>query len=234
LILIARRQSRLEALKEELTRKHSIKVEILAHDLSQPEAPQQIYKKVKEKDMVVHYLINNAGFGQLGRFEQMDWQRIQDMIQVNITALTHLTHLFLKDMIARNEGKILNVASSAGMVPGGPLMSVYYATKAYVLSFSRGLAGELEERNITVTALCPGATKTEFCETANMQKSKLFQNVKFSARKVAEDGYKAMLEGQLVKTSALDFGTSLGLKLMPFVSDKIILRQIRALQEEKS
>ncbi len=234
LILVARRQKRLEALKEELAKKHGVRVEIVVSDLSQPQAAQQIYQQVKEKNLEVHYLINNAGFGQLGRFEEMDWQRIQDMIQVNITSLTQLTHLFLKEMVVRNEGKILNVASSAGMVPGGPLMSVYYATKAYVLSFSKGLAGELDGRNVTVTALCPGATKTEFDVAANLQKSKLFQNVKFTARQVAEDGYNAMLKGQLVKTSALDFGTRLGLKLMPFVMDKIILRQIRSLQEERS
>ena len=137
----------------------------------------------------------------------------------------------IRDRIKRGSGKVLNVASSAGLIPGGPLQSVYFATKAYVLSFSQGLAGELENKGVTVTALCPGATETEFEKTANLEKTKLFAGKTFSSDEVASDGYNAMMNGDLKCLTALTSSQRVTMKMIPFVPTKMILKQIKDLQE---
>ncbi len=185
---------------------------------------------MQKRNIEINYLINNAGFGGQGYFHERPWQKDHDMIMVNIMALTALTRLFLPTMIARNEGRILHVASSARLVPG-PLQAVYYATKAYVLSFSQGLAGELMDTPITVTALAPGATATEFSNTADLEKTKLFSGKMFSADEVARDGYQAMLDGTLVKLSALSIFQKINLKLAPLVPTKMVLKQVKDLQQ---
>ena len=136
-------------------------------------------------------------------------------------------------MVNRNSGKILNVASSAGLIPGGPLQSVYFATKAYVISFSQGLAGELLDKNITVTALCPGATATEFEKTANLENTELFSGKTFSAEEVAKDGYEAMMNDDLKCLTALTAFQKLNIKAIPLVPTKMVLKQIKGMQENR-
>ncbi|MEO1518481.1 MAG: SDR family oxidoreductase [Bacteroidota bacterium] len=233
LILIARRQNKLEALKEELEKAHGIQVTIMAKDLSVHNAAEDVYQALQEKNIAVDYLINNAGFGGQGYFHEREWVKDQTMIQLNILALTHLTRLFLPAMVARKSGRILNVASSAGLVPGGPLQSVYFATKAYVISFTNGLAGELEGTGVTATSLCPGATATEFSQRGGLDKTELFKGRVFSSYDVAKDGYEAMLNGELVKLTALEMAAKISIKMSPLVPRKIVLRQIKEMQKIK-
>jgi short-subunit dehydrogenase len=170
----------------------------LCLDLSSPESITEVWNWSQSLAAQVGYLVNNAGFGQFGQFSQIPWQNQQKMIAVNITALTGLTHYFLPPMIERQKGKILNLASIAALQPG-PMLSVYSATKAYVLSFSQALAEELAESGITVTALCPGPTRSNFEFTAGAQNSGHYRDQKLpSAREVAEFGYRALQKGRRV------------------------------------
>jgi short-subunit dehydrogenase len=150
---------------------------------------------VTRRGLRVDALINNAGFGAYGHFKDIPWQTEAEMIQVNITAVTHLTRLFLSGMVERRYGRIMNVASTAGFQPG-PLMAVYYATKAYVISFSEAIANELKGSGVTVTCLAPGATATEFAARADMEQSRLFKMARMSSIDVARTGYKAMMKGK--------------------------------------
>jgi hypothetical protein len=158
LIIVARSSDKLQALKSELEQKYSIRVHVIARDLSLAEAPMEIYQEVKRAGLMPDYLINNAGFGGIGRFDQREWGNDLTMIHLNITALTALCRFFLPDFVARNSGKILNVSSTASLMPG-PLQAVYYATKAYVTSFSNAIAEELHATNVTVLRLCPEPPK---------------------------------------------------------------------------
>ena len=161
LVVVARRREKLEELKSDLESKHSIKVTVIIKDLTQPEAAREVYDEVKRMGLDVEYLINNAGFGGRGKFHERRWEDDLSMINLNIVALTALTRFFLPDFVARNSGRILNVSSTACFMPG-PLQAVYYASKAYVTFFSNAIAEELHDTNITVTALLPGATESEF------------------------------------------------------------------------
>jgi short-subunit dehydrogenase len=173
-ILVARGRAELETLATALATKHGVKALVLPADLSQPNAAADLWKRVSALAVKVDVLINNAGFGLLGPFRETPIQRELEMIQVNITALTELTKLALPPMLERRRGWILNVGSTAGFVPG-PLMSVYYASKAYVLSFSEALVAELAGTGVSVTVLCPGPTRTQFSSTAHSSDSKLFE-----------------------------------------------------------
>ena len=150
------------------------------------------------------------------------------MINLNITALTALTRFFLPDFVKRNSGKILNVSSTASYLPG-PLQAVYYATKAYVSFFSNAVAEELSDTDITVTALLPGATSTEFGKISGMDKTVLFAKTA-SPRKVAEDGYEGMLKGKLNVVSGITFSQKIMFAILPFIPKKIILRQVHSMQ----
>lgn len=197
-ILVARSIEKLEALKTEIESSFKVNAWVYAIDLSLPESPQTLYNQIIADHLEVEYLINNAGFGLFGPFAETDWQREKDMIQLNITCLTELTKLFLPDMIARKSGRIMNVASVASFLPG-PLMSVYYATKAYVLHFSEAIDNEVRLYNIRVTALCPGATESGFQNAADLGDSKLFANKKLpTSKQVAIYGHKQMLKGKTV------------------------------------
>lgn len=165
LVLVARRGARLRDLAAELASQHRVRSTVIRVDLADPGTPPEIARSVAAAGLEIRYLVNNAGYGLAGRFAETDITNELRMIQVNVRALTHLTKLFLPGMLARHEGAILNVASTAGFVPG-PLMAVYYATKAYVISFSEALAEELTGSGATVTVLCPGATRTEFWAVA--------------------------------------------------------------------
>lgn len=228
LVIIARSEDKLNTLKTELESEHNINVIVIAKDLTDENATQEIYDELKAANIQIDYLINNAGFGGIGRFDKRDLQKDLAMIQLNISALTALTHHFLQDFVTRNKGKILNVSSTASLM-AGPYQAVYYATKAYVTSFSNAVAEELRDTNITVTALMPGATETDFGKTSGMDKTELFENTA-SPREVAEDGYNAMLNGDLDVISGLTFLQKIMMKILPFIPKKMLLKRIGDMQ----
>ena len=198
IVLVARKRDTLEGAAGQLEGKFNVTAHVFAADLRREEAPQAIFDFLRNENIPIEILVNNAGFGLGGEFAETDINRELEMIQVNIAALTQLTKLFLPAMIKRKSGRILNVASTAAFQPG-PLMSVYYATKAYVLSFSEALAEELRESGVTVTTLCPGPTKTDFASTAQVGHSRLFTLFGVAdAASVAEFGYQAMMQGKRV------------------------------------
>lgn len=196
LVLVARNRDTLEAAAGQLEGTFGITAHVFASDLKRAESPQTIFDFLTNEGIAVDALVNNAGFGLGGEFVETELQRELDMIQVNIAALTHLTKLFVPGMVKRQSGRVLNVASTAAFQPG-PLMAVYYATKAYVLSFSEALAEELRNTGVTVTALCPGPTGTAFGEVAQVASSRLFKAFGVAdAAGVAEYGFEAMIHGK--------------------------------------
>ncbi len=204
-ILVARTEERLRAVAEELEQVFKIKAHAHPADLSQPIAPQQIFDALTAQNLRVDFLVNNAGFGTNGRFTETSLHTELEMIQVNVSALVALTKLFLPDMVTRKSGRVMNVASTAAFQPG-PYMAIYCATKAFVLSFSEAIATELQGTGVTVTAVCPGATSTEFqarsgTEDIPLIKSKLSSVMK--AEPVAQIGYKAMMRGERVCVTGL-------------------------------
>jgi len=231
LVLIARRKNKLEQLKQELESIYDIKVEIIIKDLSYINAAQEIYDEVIQKGIQIEYLINNAGYGALGKFHELDLNRQVSMINLNITVLTVLTRLFLPDFVKRNSGKILNTSSTASFMPG-PLQAVYFATKAYVTFFSNALSEELHDTNITVTNLMPGATESEFGATSGMDKTEMFQKT-VSSQSVAQDGYDGMMNGKIDVISGLKPMQKVMMTMIPFTPKKMILKQVRKMQETK-
>lgn len=195
LVLVARNREQLEKLADELQKEHGISALVLNKDLSSATAAQELFHEIESRNIKVDFLVNNAGFGMNELFHKMPLNHVLDMIQVNISALTQLTHLFLHDMIARNAGKVLNIASTAAFMPG-PTQAVYFATKAYVLHFSEAIAHELQGTKVSVTAYCPGPTHTGFAKRARMTDSPLFKLNVMSARTVAEDAYRTMMQGK--------------------------------------
>jgi short-subunit dehydrogenase len=193
LVLVARNQSRLEALAHELESGSGIRAMVVAEDLSKPDAAEKIF--ARSKGTPVSILVNNAGFGNYGEFAATDLAVSTGMMQVNMTTLVQLTHLFLQPMLVARGGRILNVASTAAFQPG-PTVSIYYASKAFVYSFSYALAVELEVTGVTVTALCPGMTRTEFFQRAHIRENGGWPMM--DARKVAELGYRGMMQGKRV------------------------------------
>ncbi len=197
LVLTARRVERLKQLADELGKAHNTTVHILRMDLAQPHAGNALWQAISACTPNIDVLVNNAGIGDACSFAGEEPEVIERMIHLNIYALTSLTRHALPQMIARGHGKILNVASLASFQPGGPGMSVYYATKSYVLSFSRGIRCELRGSGVSITALCPGATRTEFEETAGAQHTLLFHWAKpMEASAVARAGYRALQSGR--------------------------------------
>ncbi|MHC1685414.1 MAG: SDR family NAD(P)-dependent oxidoreductase [Clostridiaceae bacterium] len=197
LILIARNQSELIKIKELLTSQYSIEVHIIVKDLKDNNSAEEIYKEIDELELNVDELINNAGVGSFGSFNDINKDIDLDMINVNIYSLTYLIKLVLPKMIENNKGKILNVASTAAFMPG-PFMAVYYASKSYVLLLSEALASELKNTNVTVSVLCPGPTKTNFQSRAKMKKSDFVKAGVMDAKTVARMGYEGMKRGKRV------------------------------------
>lgn len=190
-ILLARTEDALHEVGRGLEAEHGVDTHVISADLSVPGAASDVDAELQQRGLTVDVLVNNAGFGVRGAFVDLDAEQQIDMIRVNVMALTHLTHQLLPDMVDRNVGGILNVASTAAFQPG-PHMSVYYATKAYVLSFSEGLTEEVADRDVTVTCLAPGPTRTSFVDRAQMEESRLFTvGSVMSPRTVAEVGYDA-------------------------------------------
>ena len=228
-IIVARRVEKLNALKAEIEQKHGTKVMVIVKDLARPTAAKEIYDEVNKAGIDVEYLINNAGFGGHGKFHERAWEKDLAMINVNIVALTALTRLFLPEMVRRNSGRILNVSSTAALLPAGPLQAVYFATKAFVTSFSNALQAELQDSKVTVTALMPGATETEFAKTSGMDKTDLF-NKTFSARMVAEKGYNGMSKGKMDVIAGLTFGQRMMMGMIPMTPKKMLISQVRKMQ----
>jgi short-subunit dehydrogenase len=203
LVLVARNRDSLEAAAGQIEGKFDVKAHVFAADLRRREAPEEIFDFLRNDSIPIQILVNNAGFGLGGEFSETELTRELEMIQVNIAALTHLTKLFLPGMIRAKTGHVMNLASTAAFQPG-PLMAVYYATKAYVLSFSEALAEELRNTGVTVTALCPGPTRSDFATVAHVGESRLFSMFGVAdAADVAEYGVRAMMQGQRVAIPGL-------------------------------
>ncbi|HEY6338153.1 MAG TPA: SDR family oxidoreductase [Candidatus Sulfotelmatobacter sp.] len=201
LVLVARSGEKLNQLATDLQTQHGILVTVVPVDLLDPSAPKFLFDQLRRERVDVDVLINNAGFGAHGEFAQMPEAEILDQIQLNITALTRLTKLFLAPMIERRSGRIMNVASTAAFQPG-PLMAVYYASKAYVLSFSEALANELRGSGITICCFCPGATNTGFAKRAGVEGSRLFKQIgAMKVETVARDGYRGLMAGRTLVIS---------------------------------
>ena len=195
LVLVARNQAQLEKVAAEMRTLGSPQVSVLAKDLGALEAPDEIFAETQRRKITVDFLVNNAAFGERGPFLKTNLDNELEMVQVNVVALLHLTKLYLPGMVQRRFGRIMQVASTAAFQPG-PFMSVYYATKAFVLSFSEATFEELRDSGVTVTALCPGATTTGFAARAGMQNSKLFKLRVMDAKTVAEIGYRGFMAGK--------------------------------------
>ena len=195
LVLTSRLESELQELASELVATHNVDVQVVAADLEQPDAAQSIHDAARKDDRNVDILVNNAGLGFRGRFQDIPIERDISIVRVNIEAVVRLTKLFLPSMLERQSGRILNTASVAGFEPG-PLLAVYHASKAFVLSFSEALATELRDEGISVTALCPGPTDTDFFPKADMLDTRAFQKAHvMSPQKVAEIGYHSLMRG---------------------------------------
>lgn len=212
LVLVARRRDKLDQLAAELRQAHGIRTTVIAADLTDPKAPQHLYEELLRAGIEVEFLVNNAGFGANGAFAELELTRQLDMVELNIKALMHLTGLVLPAMIARRSGRVLNVGSSAGFLPG-PFMATYYASKAFVLSFTEALAYELRGTGVTATVLCPGPTETEFAQVSGAGNAALFKTAA-SAASVARYGYRCMLAGRTVA--------------VPGITMKLALQSLRA------
>lgn len=230
LVLVARRRDALEALAGTLEGKHGITATVIVDDLGDPEAPERIFAAVRDARIEVDVLVNNAGFGLGGEFSETPIEREITMVQVNVTALMHLTKLFVAPMLKRRAGYVLNVASTAAFFPG-PLQSVYYASKAFVLSFSQAVAEELAPSGISVTCLCPGPTETEFAQVAKMKSVRLPTLDIAEADDVAEFGYRAMMAGWRVAVPGAK--NKLLVQVQRLVPRRIISRAVKKMQERR-
>lgn len=228
LVLVARTADKLRQLASELEKAHGTRSLVLATDLTEPGSPAYILDQTSRAGITVDVLVNNAGFGQYGLFAENDLDECLHQIQLNVTTLTHLTRLYLPEMLERKSGRILNVASTAAFQPG-PLMAVYFATKAYVLHLSEALSNELQGTGVTVTCLCPGATATEFHKRANATGMRFLRMGSMDARTVAEDGYRAFIAGKPVVISGLK--NWLVAQSVRFSPRNTVTAVVRAMQE---
>ena len=231
LVLVARNHDALNALAEELRKKHSIEIVILPADLSLPEAPRQILEKLAAQKIPVDVLVNNAGFGLHGSFVELPQERQLEIVRVNVMALVELTGLFLPGMIQRRGGGILNVGSVAGFVPG-PYMAIYYASKAFVQSYSEALAEELDGTGVVVNVLCPGPTTTNFGKVARGGKTRPVQSKSMTAEAVAKHGHSAFRNGKVIavpglKNKTLVFAT----RVMPRCTARRLIKHYNTLKD---
>ena len=231
LILVARNSSDLDEVAKELQHEHGVSVHTIAKDLISHNAAFEVYDEVKARGIPIDVLVNNAGQGVYGEFVNNDIQRELDIIQLNIGAYVILTKCFLRDMTERNEGKILNVGSIAGEMPG-PWQAVYHGTKAFVHSWSEGLRSELKDTNINLSILVPGATDTGFFDKADMKDSKIYEEANLSDPvKVARDGYEGLMKGEHKIVSGMKNKAMVGLsQVMP---DPMVAENMRKQQEPK-
>jgi short-subunit dehydrogenase len=230
LVLVARNKSKLNELKVQLEKEFKVKVYIIEKDLSAHNAALEVYNETTKLNIQVDYLINNAGFGDFGMFVETDWNKELQMINLNITTLTQFTKLYLQDMVKRRSGKIMNVASTAAF-QSGPTMAVYYATKAYVLSFSEAVNNEVSDKGVTITTLCPGATESGFQAAAAMEESNLVKGKKLpSAKEVAEYGYVSMMRGKSIAIhGTINWLLANSVRLIP---RSIVVKTTRKMQDK--
>jgi uncharacterized protein len=230
LVLVARSLNKLEALAAELRQQYGVTVTVMGKDLSSMDAVQSVYDTLQAQGIHIDYLVNNAGFGDFAYFHAADLGKLESMIDLNIKALTRLSHLFVQPMIARKYGKIMNIASTAAFQPG-PTMAVYYATKAYVLYLGEAMSNELEGTGVTVTTLCPGATETGFQSAADLGESKLVKGKTLpTAKAVADFGYKHMMKGSMTVIHGLM--NSINALAPRFLPRKWVLKVVRMVQEK--
>ncbi len=196
LVLVARNEIKLKQIAKSYEKEYDIRVTNLPFDLSQPNIARKLYSKLKDRKIIIDILINNAGFGYYGKFVDSNLDRTTEMMNLNITTLTELSLLFAKDMISRNNGKILNVASTAAFQPV-PNFTIYAASKSYVLSFTEALHYELKGTKVSASVLCPGPTATGFEKSADMESSNLFKSGVMNAKNVAQIGYKGLMKNEM-------------------------------------
>ncbi|HBF87681.1 MAG TPA: short-chain dehydrogenase [Bacteroidales bacterium] len=230
LILVARNKNKLEEVKAELLKiNEKIDVRFIPKDLSENNSAEFIKSEIDKQGLCVDTIINNAGFGDFGKYWETSFEKEAQMIRLNILTLTQITKLFLPDMIQRKSGKILNVASVAAFMPGS-YMTVYYATKAFVLSYTEGLAGELRGTGVCVSALCPGPTKTDFENKASLDGSDLFKKMPVaSAESVAKIGYKRLQKGKVITITG--FINKLSVLSVRFAPRCLVRNLVRKIQK---
>lgn len=231
LVLLARSEEKLYQLAMRYAVNYKVHTKVIVADLTDPAAPQRVFEELKQENTVIDALINNAGIGNYGPFKEADLQVELNMLQLNIVALTHLCKLFLDQLPDGRSGKIMNVSSVAAFM-AGPMMAVYYASKAYVLSFTEALKAELQGTGITVTTLCPGPTDTDFKKRANLDASSMFSKMfKEEARTVAEAGYAGLMKGKSIVLPGVKN------KLLPhavqFVPRFMLRKLVKKVQEKR-
>jgi short-subunit dehydrogenase len=231
LVLVDRMANKLAEVAEKLQKQFGIFVKPIVKDLSIQTSPEEIFTELQQELIKIDVLVNNAGFGLHGLFNETNLNTELAMLQVNLVCLTHLTKLFLKDMVKQGEGKVLNLSSAAAFQPG-PLMAVYFATKAYVLSFSQALASELEGTGVTVTALCPGPTESAFHEQTGKAGAKQVENNNMmDAQTVAKIGYRALMEGKTVAIPGLK--NKFLAEIVRFTPRNLVTKIVKNMQEIK-
>ncbi|ABA21195.1 Short-chain dehydrogenase/reductase SDR [Trichormus variabilis ATCC 29413] len=231
LVLVDRTKEKLEEIATKFQDKFGIYVKPIVRDLSKTTSPEEIFQELEQANIKVDVLVNNAGFGTYGLFNDTNLADELEMLQVNLVCTTHLTKLFLKNMVQQGEGKILNVSSAAAFQPG-PLMAVYFATKAYVLSFSEALANELDGTGVTVTVLCPGTTQSAFHQRTGMADSKLVKGKRMmDAATVADIGYRGLMQGKTIVIPGLI--NKIMAKSIRFIPRKLVTKIVRNMQENK-
>jgi uncharacterized protein len=228
LILVARSGDKLMALQQDIEQRYGTQVAIFTEDLSDLSAPERLWEGIQQQGLAVDILVNNAGFGDYGPFAQADWPKQAQMLQLNIVALTHLTRLCLPAMVARGQGKVMTVASTAAFQPG-PLMAVYYATKAYVRSFTQAIANELQGTGVTAMVLCPGPTRSQFQAASNLGSIPWFNTNRWpTAATVAEFGYEALKRNRVVAVHG--FTNWFFTFLIRFLPDALVVELVRRIQ----
>jgi len=223
LIIVARNDTKLSLLKKEIEANYNVSILVIVQDLFEEDAAIKLFNQLQEKNVIIDILINNAGFGDYNSFLESDWKRQENMLTLNIKMMIQMVYLFGNEMKKRGYGKILNLSSAVALAPGA-YMSVYYATKAFVLSFSQALSEELMGTGVTVTALCPGPTATNFEKAGHMEESNLFKIFKNAdAKDVAKFGYKATMQAKVIANYGIPTHLlNLGTHIVP----KSILRKI--------
>ena len=222
LVLVSRNEEKLNQLRLDLVEKHSVHVEVIAADLSKVNAADDLMAELDNRKILVDVLVNNAGFGELGSFDEITLDRQLAMVRLNVVTLMHLAHLLLPEMLKRDHGGILNVASVAAFQPG-PNMAVYYATKAFVLSFSEALHEELSGTNVSVTCLAPGPTKTGFAEDSGMNATKMFESNAMGVLPVAQQAFDAFAKNKAI---VIPGWRNKMISIMPRIFPRFLIRKI--------
>lgn len=232
-ILVARHESELQTVADETRTQYPACVTtVITKDLSVPGSASELYQEVISRGLLVDVLINNAGFGNHGLFVETDLEKEQKMMHLNVISLVELTKLFLRDMVGRNEGKILQLASTVSFMPV-PRLAVYAASKAFVLSFTEAVQHELEDSNVTMTALCPGASDTDFFDRADAEDARIVEDTGLDdPAKVARDGYEALMKGEARVVSGTK--NKIQTLLSNFVPDSLLVKGMSMMMKDKS